>query len=144
MPIWASRVLGAATILALFGNEEAHGLAGVVGPRERFSAMESSGQKASSWWTMPMPAEAASAGSTLMRTSGAVDEDVVAGESGRWMPDEDFAEGGFAGAVFAHEGVAFALVDGEGDVVEGGDAAEGFGDVLELDEGGGHFFTRAR
>src|SRR5690606_19703018 len=49
---------------------------------------------------------------------------------------ENLAESGFARAVFAHEAVALAAGESEGDAGERGDAAEGFGDAAELDEVG--------
>jgi hypothetical protein len=48
---------------------------------------------------------------------------------------EDFAEGAFAGAVLADQRVAMAALDGERDVVEGEDAGEAFGDVLNSRKG---------
>ena len=40
---------------------------------------------------------------------------------------QNFAQGAFAGAVLADEGVAMAALDGEGDSVQGEDAGEAFG-----------------
>ncbi len=45
---------------------------------------------------------------------------------------EDFSAGGFARPVFAHESVAFAAGDGEGNAVERRDASESFGDGAEF------------
>ena len=47
---------------------------------------------------------------------------------------EDLDERGFAGAVFAEEGVDFARREREGDVVVGDGAGEAFGDVPEFEE----------
>jgi hypothetical protein len=52
---------------------------------------------------------------------------------------KNFHEGGFACAVFAHEGEYFAWADGEVDATEGEGGAEAFVDTghLEDDRGGG-------
>jgi hypothetical protein len=44
-------------------------------------------------------------------------------------------ESGFACAIFAEEGVDFTETKIEGDTFESGDGAEGFGDLVELEEG---------
>ena len=67
----------------------------------------------------------------------AVDDDVPG--VGPVDAGEDLAERGLAGAVFAHEAVALAAAEAEGDVGQRGDAAEGLGDGAETDEIGGGF-----
>ena len=54
---------------------------------------------------------------------------------------EDFDEGGFARAVFAHEGMNFAGAEGEIDVGESQDAGESFGESADVEQfacGAGH------
>jgi hypothetical protein len=48
---------------------------------------------------------------------------------------EEFNEGRLAGAVFTAEGVDLARVEIEGDVAEGGDAGEAFGEGASFEEG---------
>ncbi len=62
----------------------------------------------------------------------------VDGDAAGVRPDaagDDFDERGFAGPVFADEGVDFARFEFKGNVAEGTDAAEGFGDGGELEQG---------
>ena len=57
------------------------------------------------------------------------------------QPREQLEQRGFAGAGTADDAKAFALADGEGDVVQRGHPAVGLGHVLQLDDGlaqGGH------
>ena len=49
---------------------------------------------------------------------------------------DHFEGGGFAGAVGAEDAEGFALLDGEGDVLDGGEGGVFFGEVLDLDAGG--------
>ncbi|MGY3293354.1 hypothetical protein ACVWWP_006421 [Bradyrhizobium sp. LM3.6] len=53
-------------------------------------------------------------------------------------------QGGFAGAVLAHQGVDFASVDGEVDVAQRLDAEERFGDPAHLEDGLAHHTSPAR
>lgn len=59
-------------------------------------------------------------------------------DEGVKLAGDGFEQGGFAAAVGAEDGEVFAGVEGEGDVVEDGLVAAGYGDVLEIEDGRGH------
>ena len=54
--------------------------------------------------------------------------------------EQAFHQRGFARAVLPHQGMDGALADGKGNVVQGLDAGEGFGDVAHLEQ---NLFTHA-
>jgi hypothetical protein len=77
-------------------------------------------------------AEALSVGGRMGADGLSVEEDIasIAGVNA----SENFDESGFAGAVFAHEGMDFTRAEGEIDGGEGFDARERFGDCAELED----------
>ena len=106
-------------------------------PRKMFSAIESIGTSASSWWMMTMPTCSLSWMPLKWHSSPRID-DLCRHSAVRIDARQHLHQGGFARAVLADDGVDLALFDAEIDVRQGLHAGEGLGDVTHLEDGGRH------
>ena len=102
-------------------------------PRKMFSAIDSSGMSASSWWMMTMPA--CSLSRMLLNSHQlAVEVDLAVVGAGRVHARQDLHQGGLAGAVLPADRVDLAAANRHRDVRERLDARELLGDVAHLED----------
>ena len=98
-----------------------------------FSAIDSSGTSASSWWMMTMPT------CSLSRDAGepallALEDDLALVGAVRVDAREHLHQRRLAGAVLAADGVDLARLDREVDVAQRLDAGERLGDAAHLQD----------
>ena len=94
-------------------------------PRKMFSAIDSSGTSASSWWMMMMPSFSLSEMSVKLPRLALID-DVALVAAVRIDPAQHLHQGRFAGAVLAADRVDLAGLDCEIDVAQRLDAGKAF------------------
>ena len=100
-------------------------------PRKRLAATVRCGQSTTSWWTALMPRSIASCGRGE-RDRLAVPEDLAA--AARMDAGQQLDQGRFAGAVFADDGVDFALLEGEVDGLQRMGGAEALVELAQLED----------
>ena len=99
-----------------------------------FSAIDSIGTSASSWWMMTMPMLLAVVDAFEVAFLPAIDDLAVIG-AGRIDARQHLHQRRFAGAVLADDGVDLAFLDAEVDVRQRLDAGKRLGDAAHLQNG---------